>query len=337
MSTLHEKLLAQYGQDRLTANPYSSTPRSVRVGFARNGADELELAGLSYTVDYKTEEEYGVGDLRKAVTSTDKRRFQMTAGAAANIGFFEDVNGLVISSRAYLGLERDLSWGDALSEFGYQTNNSEQDYAWRFRNALSYMQGSKVEHPSRMKIADLRQLAKQFGVEGPLPRSKEALAAHITANVPAEELREHPDLWPAWFSNGQDLVLRADDGPAAMVLEHLREAAKKGTLGIGSASGAFGGSLFLYDTDDETDTLKREREAEFDWYDEHMLPIAAIKANLVADGYSVWFLGNPSDIERDGVRQVRYWLNGSPRHGKQVSGWFTLEELRAQSFAGASV
>lgn len=316
------------------------------------------ITGLVFMTDFDATQEYGVGDLRKAITGPEARRFQQVKGAKDYMAFFTDANAILLSS------ERldftDLAWGEPIKppySPGDKASAYYTAYATEWDRKRSYCQTTGYNHKlHRMQVAELRAQAKELGIK-PLPRKKEALidAINLAQNP------DGPDRWPCWFSDGNHLVLRAEgEGLASRVLSRLIAAADSGFLGIGSGSGAFSTGLFFYDVRDETPELRAEREAQHDWHEARMKELEPVKQRMRERGIRWFFVGKPSLISRkEGEgKSVRYWLNAnsySPRDletlaaGGSLSetfrgggnykdyiqpfGWYTLEELESCKWA----
>lgn len=310
--------------------------------------DGEPILGLSYACDFRAEEEYGLGDLRKALTGIDDRRFQMLPEAKDRVATFSDVNGLVVST---MDLDKsEFKWGEEVvpDPYGYRAS-TRPDYATAFADHLSSVQGSEYIS-SWETIPELKERAKALGLTK-LPTKKADLYDLVVITQAERGEKKDPDNWPGWFHYGRQLVLRAEgDGPTARVLKHLAEAAQAGTLGIGGKVGSnpFGAGLFLYDTRDETKGLKAEVDAQHRWHAKQMKRLAKTEKLLKKQGFHWGFLGNPREDE-NGV--VRYWVNnlGEIRHSydgepnpdfdpetkellsqlynNTIYGWFTAEEL----------
>lgn len=315
-------LLRTLGLSTGSLDEVHSSPRTVTVSYLEQpGGDPI--VGLVFQTDYDTAQEYGVADLRKVFTGQDPRRFQMVGAAQSHWAEFSDVNGFVLSVRP-VG-EKKVGWGSS-AQYGQVWQD---DWLWSRRGRFDAQLAYK-------SVADLRGVAKGLGVS-PLPRRKADLVSAIVQRQVGAD-REALQ-WPAVFHGGRSLIVRADVGPAAAVVKRLVGALRRGTLAIGSASGPFHTGMFLYDAAEETDGLRAEREAQFDWHDAQMARLDPVQQGLEDDGFGFYFLGNPSVLDTgDGAgSQVRFWMNsstvdlGDGRRG-QVYGWFTLEQLEDRSF-----
>ncbi len=325
MPTATTTSLADLGvtADQLKARTESTAPATFTTAWS-DTPDGDPIAGLVHQTDYRAEEEYGIGDLRKALTGTDPRRFAMTERGRQHAAVFSDVNAIVLSSSPLP--DGDLIWGAPIS--GLPADYAE---AWerRQRTRSEYVLDRIAGPHERMDV--LRVRARELGI-APLPRRKDDLRAAIAAHP--DLASQLPDIWPAECTYGKTLVLRADgDDLTARVVRKLADAVRAGTLGVGSASGPFHSGTFYYDTRDETPQLIAEREAAFDWHDAQMAALRPVQDELKAKGHSWFFLGKPTK-RQDGT--VQYWLNGMRSmpgaKGRQPYGWYTLEELRAEKF-----
>lgn len=303
-----------------------TSPRSFVAAFTET-PDGVPIAGLVYQTNYRAEEESGVSELRKCITGDNPRRFRMTRGARDLVGVFEDANAIVLSAHP---LPERVRWGFSECRLG---GDDFENYQFHYENARARLQEIDVPAPHLATVASLRQLAEEHGLPKPWPRRKAELHAALCEHLKSRG--SHRDRWPGWFHYGSHLVLRAEgDGLAARILRRLRRAAQEGTLGLANGSDSpFATGLFIYDTRDETPGLVANREAAFDWHDARMAELEPVKEELKRKGISWFALGRPTEMERDGEKQVRYWLNGmSGRDYPQPFGWYTLEELRQLKF-----
>lgn len=331
--------LSEAGIDTGTLEGRGTASRTASA-VAQTHPDGTVVAGVMYVLDFRSEEEYGIGELRKALSGPDPRNVAMVKTATRNVARFADVNAIVVSSRALP--TRTFAWGEDLTTG--QPSAHEQDYAQWYAQSLNWARrdefANKVEH-DRLSMSDLRKFAKTLDLPGPLPRSKVALGAAILSSPQYEAARELLDVWPAWFHYGRELVLRAEPGTGAtaVVIDALGEAIDAGTLAIGTYSGAFTTGVFLYDARDESDAIRAARAERADWYDARMADLEPVAAKLKSMGHGWYFLGRPSEFAKD-EGGVRYWLNGKSgavaadgtRCRRQPSGWYTLSELLEEKF-----
>lgn len=319
--------------DTIEATLDFDRPNSREFGPAwTTSEDGWPIVGVSYVTDYRAEEEYGCGDLRRALCGDSPRRFQMLPDRVDHIGLFADVNAIALSVHP---LEHTApTWGDPIGREG-------DSYAAHWTRSLPHVQRvPDADHLRwRYKMPELRARAKALGIT-PLPRRKDEL---LDAIVTHPDLgAEQPNLWPGWFHQGTALILRADNGPAATIISALRDAARAGTLAIGNASGPFSTGLFISDGADIGPAQQARIDADWDWHDARMAELAPVAAQLKAEGYGYYFLGRP---RRDGwttaagveSTEVRYWLNGHSVRLEdgtrtQPYGWYTLDELANKAF-----
>lgn len=330
--------------DRLTDAGYDPTTLHARglgtetiMPATITGEDGSLITGLAYMCDFDATQEWGIGDLRKEITSEDPRRFQMTRRGAKSVGIFADAPAIVLSTRPL----RDVlpAWGDDVGGPWSAHARYASFYTERLPWAHDYRSASDLRWK---KMDQLRAIAREVGLT-PMPRRKDDLIAALGEHPRFAEVYggpRHPDRWPAYF-NGATMVLRADEGPARVIVDALKQAVERGTLGIGNYSGPFSSGMFVYDAADETKAVIAAREARFDWHDARMADLEPVAAELKAKGHGWYFLGKPSEHKgADGEPVVEYWLNGYGSYrttdGRHVSGqpygWYSLEELRAEKF-----
>lgn len=279
------------------------------------------IVGLAFQTDYDASQEHGIGEVRRALTGADPRRFCITENGMRHVCVFDDDRGMVLSSEALR--DQQIAWGDELVHLHYGVGRT--TYIEQWDRQIPHVRSSwhKLD---RLTFTELKDTARQLGIR-PLPRSRAALITAIDTHP--DHVGQLPDIWPAPFVFGRDLVLRATgDSLAARVLRKLVDAARSGTLGMGSASGPFHTGSLFYDTRDETAGLIAARKAAHDWHDACMAELEPVADELRRRGHRWFFLGNPRTING----QLKFWLNGMALQRRQPYGWYTLEELRAEKF-----
>src|SRR5690606_11169080 len=78
------------------------------------------------------------------------------------------------------------------------------------------------------KMDQRRAIAREVGLT-PMPRRKDDLIAALGEHPRFAEVYggpRHPDRWPAYF-NGATMVLRADEGPARVIVDALKQAVER--------------------------------------------------------------------------------------------------------------
>lgn len=321
-----------------------SNPRQFGLVVA-DQPDGDPVVGVSYTNDYRAEEEWGVGSLARALFGQDKHNHKMIKGARNHVGKIIDVpeTTLVLSVQGYADLDRIEMHHFKDGDYGIR----QTDYAEWYTENLPRAKGvsSSWEYTYK-KMDKLREIATEMGIEKP-QRTKDALIQQIVAAKP----QKTPDLWPGWFHFGNVLILRAGGGIVADTLKLLYKAGRETeTLGIGGGSfGPFASGLTLFDTADLSKTYIKERNAHEKWVRKQEKALQPVLKKMKEDGYTPLFLGNPkkgfkSLSTGSGGRPVDpdttyYWLNGSTwaipeLNGKRVQpfGWYTLDELRDRKF-----
>lgn len=311
--------------------------------------DGVAISGLCWCSDYRSEEEYGARDLRKLIMGKVAGQLTPTPDAHRYVAKFSDVRAIVLATRPLP--DRPLVWGEHIIDEPWWdgTKRPAPQYCLDFERRASYTRGdwSQRFDLERLKVTELRERAREAGVTGTLPRTKAALVNAIVARNPVPT----PNRWPAWFHDGQTLVIRIDDEPdgttsvAGRVLDALIDAVDAGTLALGDGSGPFSTGLFIHDSRDITPALSDAVQAVAAWDAEQMQAVAPIERKLRREGMAIYHLGSPrpggwqrgaqtivkSGEPRTTIREggtTRYWLNASlPNRGGQMFGWFTIDEL----------
>lgn len=298
--------------------------RTVSIAVLDTPDGEDPLVGLSYTCDFRSEEETGAGQFRNTFTATaaaDSFIAQMRDTAHASATTQTDLvsdhgNVVVLSTSTYGPTDHQLDQARA-----------------HLTEAEAWAQGVKAAWTFERERADtLRQMVKHLGLTVPARATKKTMAQALAAAQTPTTPHQHA----AWFHYGDALILPRHDGAYGLVVDRLIDAAHHGTLivgGIGRA--AFGTGLTLFDSRDlgpqsRADILETTR-----LYNERMDDLKPVATHLKTRGHSWYFLGNPTVLTRRESQdpQVHYWLNGASRRGEtQPYGWYTLDELREEKF-----
>lgn len=345
-TTIAERLTAA-GHDPATCTGEHIGPQ-LAAAVTSTRDDGSQIVGMLYQLNYRAEEEFGVGDLMKNLTGPDPKNLTVTA--PDHVAVFTDVPGLVLSTRPMPA--RELPWG-ADPETGNTTADwmgRERKAGWRHPYATFYLDTlpyarqdplARQLRLGRVTMATLREKAEEVGLPRPWARSKHALTDQLLTSAEYRESVDLVEAWPGWFDDGRHLVLRADDGPTRVVMEALQEAVAAGKLGLTTHSGPFSAGVFVYDTRDETPASIQARHDAVDWHRARMDELEPVAAKLRQAGHSWYFLGSPRLAKDDhGSDVVKYWLNGASggvaadgtRCRRQPFGWYSLAELEAEKF-----
>jgi hypothetical protein len=329
--------------------------RQFTLAIADNGeSGEDPIVGITYACDYRAEEEWGVGDLYKALLGDDyaKGGYVMQKSARDHIGKFTGVTDttLILSVSKIVG---SPAWGTNIwsgtGPYDYSARGQldtkepskwDDTYDNHWTNSLAHAQGLDDYSYRYKNLKELRTLAIESGVEK-LPRTKAALVAAITAT----QIARTPNTFPAWFHNGDTIVFRAN-GLVGEVLGMLYDAALDGDLAMGGGSQIFGSGTAFYDSKDVSKSLKKQRAAHQKWLDAETKKLEPVKKELTKRGIGWYALGKPTNGFKSLVGQADedvtpdttfYWLNG---HGMDVGegvhaqpyGWYTREQLLDEKF-----
>lgn len=302
----HQLLTAGFTPEQILAEEDSS-PGTRRIGLAISSQDgsDIPLVGVSYGGDFRSEEETGIPEIAAALKDgTHKDRV-----------FTGAIDGVW-----YMGLHADR---------GLNAWRTEERLLERTTTALRRSrEGALGEHwrDRWLKVAELRALIRDAGIEGALPRTKAELQ-HIVAT---QVRKQHSLSNIGEFHYGDTLIMIPARPVITAVLRILAESGNH--LRMGGSSSPFGRGATIYDERDLTgDTVEAARAHEA--YSRRMNRKAEPTRDALRRKGSLFFLGNPG---RRGGRDT-FWLNYSPRDHKQVFGYFTLgelnEKLRADSWS----
>ena len=310
MTTIYAELLKlgytdEQIRDEERKSVYNTQPRMIGLAL-QDTPDGVPIVGLNYRCDYRSEEEYGSVALAKAFRNS-KDQSKLTRWEGGVLALFDE------------------SWGSRQEE-SRQFELAQEHYL----SALPYAQKSPATKFRWMNVKEMRAYAREHNVDLKGLRTKVAILERLTESVSAE----HPNIWPAWFHYGNVLIMRAGSGIIRDVLGLLFKATAYNTLGVGGGGRVFGSGLSLFDKRDVGPLLQAEWDEHDEFVRQSMEALEPVKQELKSRGHNWFYLGNPKMIStKDGQEpQVRYWLNGMSRGGRQPFGWYSLEELLAEKF-----
>lgn len=302
------------------------------------------IVGLSYTCDFRAEEEWGSDSLHSAFASradasTTAHRI-LTADIAAGISRASDPRAYdvigkpgrqgslvtvlddVVSLRTgeIFGPE-DEKWSDASRE-----KRAIEESRTHIRYARGYVTGrpslSSLEHET---FQTLRARARSLGIERPKTTKRGVIDQIIEASPPSLRYTE-----PANFHDGRHLVIPRT-GAVGIVLDGLLEAVRANALVAGGRlSNPFSRGLVFVDERDFPAQELEKSEAQADWHRSQMIPVQEVGRHLRSTGTSVYYIGSPRQGENG---EVRYSVNLSHRGIGQFWGEFTLAEMMSEGFA----
>ena len=343
-TSLYDQLLAKGYTDetiRAAAGKRGGGPRTFSIALA--DTPDGPIVGLKYSCDFRAEEEWGVSKLYAALGGGGTHTWRMMRGTERHATSFEGVHSLIISTRT---LSERQVWGQditgpagAAAHGTVEGSRYNDTYDDHYNATLGYAQRMGERLNLRWAtVEELREIARRFQLTGPLPRKKADLQAAILAAPAYAATAEEPDVWPGWFHFGDTLVLRADRGIVADLLDLLGSAAAEHALAFGQGQAVFGSGMAFYDARDVGPLLRRQRKVERKAYDRAMKALAPVAEQLKAKGHNWYALGRPTTLDTGDGRMVeRYWLNSygrGPGYNHQIYGWFTLQELASEDFVG---
>ena len=284
MATAYEKLVAlghSPEEIKKAINVFPDRCRTFTV-VGQETPDGYPLIGLSYFCDYRSEEEHGQRSLYKTL-GINPGKWQMDAEKKNLITRFKGIPSLIILAEENdgpFGLE-EQSWGldikdinGVMYSYGLEgkynpktqkTYNFRSHYDWNYRYLLGSVQEIPSEGPNSfnptewMKKDEIVAIAKKLGLTGKLPTRKDNLINFIQDSPEFAAKAQSPNTWPAWFHSGKALVMRADRGIVADLLNILFEASQEGALACGGGTGVFNRAATFYDARDVGPLLREQR------------------------------------------------------------------------------
>ena len=279
MTTTYEKLLnLGYSHDEIikAVSGYHSRCRTFTAVGAET-PDGYPLIGISYHCDYRAEEEWGQRAIYKTL-GVEPHRWQMKEENKVFISRFRGIPSLILLSNDWDGFDsQEQEWGHSIetsqgikratgtldldSKFKGKGYSLLEYYDEYYRYAVTDVQKipDNLQPNEWLKIAELKEIAVKAGIQGKLPTRKDNLIEFIKNAPEFIALAEEPNVWPGWFHNGEALVLRADRGIVADILNILYEASQEGMLACGGGTGPFSTAATFYDARDVGQLLMKER------------------------------------------------------------------------------
>lgn len=284
MATVYEKLVAlgrSPEEIKKAINVFPDSCRTFTV-VGQETPDGYPLIGLSYFCDYRSEEEYGQRSLYKAL-GIKAGKWQMDAEKKNLVTRFKGIPSLIILAEeddGPFGIE-EQTWGLDIRDvhgvnyaYGFEGRYNPKTrmgydlrscYDWSYRYALGSVQEIPSQGPDSfnptewMKKDQIVAIAKRLDIIGKLPTRKYNLINFIQDSPEFAAKAQSPNTWPAWFHSGKALVMRADRGIVADLLDILFEASQEGALACGGGTGVFNRAATFYDARDVGPLLREQR------------------------------------------------------------------------------
>lgn len=303
--TVNAKLLSMFNEEKIeeTLKIDSGLRESgLSYLYSEDGSDKV--IGISYGGDFRSEEERGLFTIGEKLKSGEIGKNEVVVSEENGITTFSII-GLGRSSDFEPRRQENLKIAkDRLNNY---TSSDEYDLKWKLRNK---------------SVQALRSEAKNRGIK-PIPTAKEDVISAIIADQ-----RDPKKLTPSIgeFNNGQVLVIATKNPIIAESMKRLKEAHESGTLRMGSSDNPFSRGIMFYDdrdvsVADKTSQVKKEiaSKAARNY-------VESSKNSLNKFG-TVYAASPRVDEDLKDVRDAEYWLNFSPRNGKQIFGMYTKAQL----------
>ena len=308
--------------------------------FIEDTFDGEPIVGLRYEIDYRSEEESGRSELMDAL-GIGKGAWQMDSSKKNHIAKFGEYSSLIVSvaeldSRVY-------SWGHDITSLAYGVARGSLDGNYRkidgcydtwFTYSLLRAQGLNNDNPlTHSSIPKMKKMAENLGLTR-LPKKKAELIKFLESTPEYTAGGRRPESWPGWFHYGGTLVLRANGGITASILDLIYETSVLGTMAMGYGEGDSKRAILIYDGEDVGPILKRNRLEHAEWVRDAELKLIPVETELNKNDYRIYFIGDPIlEEDESGDLVTKYFLNVhlSGNLG-QIMKTYTLDELREEKF-----
>lgn len=276
--------------------------REAGIGYLSTSEGSDMIVGVTYTGDYRAEEEWGLAHISKSLAEGTFKK--------DDVRFFEK------DGKGYLLIKGERSYN-----FEEDAKNSLKTADDRFSNYVDYDERNKRFSLERKSIAQLRSEFK--GKIKPLPTKKSDLINAVLDLERPKDFIKHPQ---GEFHLGNALAIVSDNPAMIATMRHAKDAHDNGSLRVGNSSNPFSNGVVFYDErdisrDDKINLIKSEEatKAAVDY-------ISETEKKLKENG-RVYANSPRVGPELKDVRDSKYWLNYSPKNHKQIFGWFNKEDL----------
>lgn len=304
--TLHQALINKgFTEDDIeTALNTETVQRSFGLGTLDTNKDEAPVLGIVYSGDYKHEEEAGA-----AAIAENLAKFENQEDLFGEVDHDSDV-------RVFAAVAKHLIQDDAARSVSTALSRHRNPYNSTF-------------HLWRRTVAELRADLKAAGVK-PLPKKRDDVELAYLEHIDGKPVKRTETVGE--FQIGKLLALVTDEPILIATLEHLSESAKANALSLGSSSNPFSRGILFFDVREVPNTTVHETYAEEQWHQDRMDEAADAIQALKESGslyaispsrFTGEVIGRPHSTDGG----VFYFVNYSPRNGKQLHGWMSIDDL----------
>jgi len=311
--TTYQQLLKEVSAEELKEmSELEVNNREAGIGFLRSEDSDDKVIGLTYSADFKAEEEWGLAAISKRLSNGESKP--------------EDITYLEKDGKGVLVIA-----GEDRSH-GYRSDERKEERIEtaleRFKNYRSYDDMKSSWKYNRMKVSELREMLK--GKVKPLPTKRDDL---VNAAVKLEKGEQKDSIKPPQgeFQRGDFLAIVSDNPAMIATMKKVKDSNDNGTLRLGSSNNPFSNGALFYD---ERDVSRKSKEQEVrsnvakKAADEYIEPT---RTKLNTNG-NLYALSSNADSDIKDVRESKFFINYSPKanlkNGKhQIFGWFDKDDL----------
>lgn len=279
--------------------------RQVSLSYFKEDSEDDPVVGISYSGDFRYEEEAGLSTLGQRFASKEKQKTYV---------FKREVDGQPV----YVFTASEARYEDdaLMRRIGEALERHRNPY-----NAIPWRVYQK-------SVKALRAELKEKGVS-PLPTKRADAEREYVKHVLGQDVVTYANVGE--FHYGDYLVVVVGDEVLRAALDYLVDVSvPKNALTLGSSTNPFSRGVLIFDERDLLPkTIQRQKDEEA-YYKKRMKAADSAVAALKENGYlyAIKPAHLVSVVYRDDLGEGDYYyVNYSPRGGKQVFGWFTLAEL----------
>lgn len=286
--------------------------REAGISYMKGEEGDARIMGLTYSGDFKSEEEYGTAAISKRLNSGEGKPEEVLA--------FEHKGYKVF---AILGEGRHGSFSADLEDRYNPVARSLEEAVRRADGYKAWDNQRASWKYDRKSAAEVKEkFIETFPGVKP-PRTK----AEMVGLLVREEVGDYTTPAIGEFQTGQALVVVTKDPAEARLFEKLKEAADTGNLRLGSSSNPFSRGAMFYDDRDVSRASREKIIRGEEARKAAKVYVAPLKSKLQEKG-GLYAVSPRVDGTLKDVRDAKYILNFYPKDRRDdVWGIYNKQEL----------